>query len=452
MLAKCYQGREREETRAPLSALSAWPRRWPWRGGRAGLERGWKTGLVGALRVLLSEGSSLTAREFVTCLGPAGFHVELVDPDPLCVARFSRWLRKAHRCPRSGDDPLGYLAVVKQVVAERQIDVVLPTHEQAWLFAAARDLLSGVPIAVADIAAFRRVQSKLEFARLTDELGLPQPRWRLVRSESDLAAPAFPYWLKTPYSTAGRGVQLVTDEHSRAAAARDLFDKDGAPVMAQEPAHGQYGQVQGLFDHGHLVAVHTSVQLGTGIGPSAAARLSVDHPLPRRHIAILGEALTWHGGLTLDYLHEQGSPQYIECNPRTVEPANAAASGVNIPELQTRLTMGEQLPSPPQTGVGGVQTHGTIALLLGAAAYGGGRQAVITEMIRAVARRSYYRASTEQLTPILRDPPSVAPLAFVLARALTSPRKATETASKAVARYSITPTTIDTVASAARQT
>jgi hypothetical protein len=33
-------------------------------------------------RVLLSEGSSLTAREVVTCLGPVGYHLEALDADP----------------------------------------------------------------------------------------------------------------------------------------------------------------------------------------------------------------------------------------------------------------------------------------------------------------------------------------------------------------------------------
>ena len=418
---------------------------------RAGLAGGCETGSVDATRVLLSEGSSLTAREVVTCLGPVGFHVEALDPDPLCLVRFSRWVRTVHRCPRSGADPLGYLEFLRRVVAERRIDVVLPTHEQAWLFAAAGELLSGVPVAVANIASFGRAQSKIEFARLLDGLGLPQPRWRLVADPSDLAALPFPYWLKTAYSTAGRGVRLVSDERSRSAAARDLLDDVGGPVMAQEPADGQYGQVQGLFDHGRLVAVHTSVQVGTGIGPSAAARLSVDHPAPRRDVAALGEALVWHGGLTLDYLHQQGAPQYIECNPRTVEPANAAASGVNIPELQARLSTGEELASPPRVGTAGVRTHGTIALLLGVAAYQGTRRAVLTEIARALAHRGCYRASTEQLTPVLRDPPSGAALAFVIARALASPRQATQVATKAISRYSITPETTDAVATATRQ-
>ena len=417
--------------------------------GRWGCE--WDTGGVGVIRVLLSEGSSLSAREVVTCLGPVGYHVEALDPDPLCIARLSRWVRKVHRCPASGSDPFGYLELVKRVVDERRIDVVLPTHEQAWLFAAARSLLSGVPLAVADIASFGRVQSKIEFARLLDEIGLPQPQWRLVADQSDLTELPFPYWLKTAFSTAGRGVRHVSDEQSRAAATNELLGETSGPLMAQEPAAGQYGQVQALFDRGRLVAAHTSVQVGTGIGPSAAARLSVDHPRPRRDVAMLGEALAWHGGLTLDYLHERGAPQYIECNPRTVEPANATASGVNIPDLQVRLTMGEQLSTPPRVGTAGVRTHGTIALLLGAAAYQGSRRAVVAELARAFTRRGCYHASTEQLTPVLRDPPSGAALAFVVARSLASPKQATRVASKAISRYSITPQTIETVATSMRQ-
>ncbi len=396
------------------------------------------------IRVLLSEGSSLTSREAVTCLGPLGYHLETLDPDPLPIARFSRWMRRVHRCPRPGADPLGYLEAVRRVVAERRIDVVLPTHEQAWLFAAASPPLSDLPVAVADAASFDRVQSKVEFAKLLDEIGLAQPRWRLVRGNSDLDGLSFPYWLKSAFSTAGRGVRLVTDERSRADAERKLLEQGSGPVMAQEPAAGQYGQVQALFDRGRLVAAHTSVQTGIGIGPSAAARQSVDHPRPRRDIATLGEALTWHGGLTLDYFHELGEASYIECNPRTVEPGNATASGVNIPDLQVRLTLGEMLESA-EPGRAGVRTHGTIALVLGAAAYGGSRRAVAAQLGRALAHRGCYHASAEQLTPVLRDPPSAAALVFVAAQALASPRQATAIAGKAVARYSLTQETIDTL-------
>ena len=35
--------------------------------------------------VLMSEGSSLSARESLTALGLAGYHVEVVDPNPLAL-------------------------------------------------------------------------------------------------------------------------------------------------------------------------------------------------------------------------------------------------------------------------------------------------------------------------------------------------------------------------------
>src|ERR1700733_3290123 len=141
-------------------------------------------------------GSSLTAREGVSCLGPAGYHIEVLDPDPLCLARWSRWVRKVHRCPRPGGEPLDWLELVKHLVVERRIDVVLPTHEQAGLFAPAAARRAGGAGAVSDIAAFGRVQSKVEFARLLDEFGLPQPPWRPVASEDDLVGLPFPYLLK----------------------------------------------------------------------------------------------------------------------------------------------------------------------------------------------------------------------------------------------------------------
>jgi hypothetical protein len=150
--------------------------------------------------------------------------------------------------------------------------------------------------------------------------------------------------------------------------------------------------------------------------------------------------------LTLDYLHEQGEASYIECNPRTVEPGNATASGLNIPDLQVRLTLGEQLTSLPRTGRAGVRTHGTIALVLGAAAYDGTRRAVAAQLAQALAHRGCHHGGAEQLTPVLRDPPSAAVLVYVPAQTLASPRQATAIARKVIDRYTITQETIHTLA------
>lgn len=390
-----------------------------------------------ALRVLLSEGSSLTARETLTCLGPLGYRIEVVDPDPMCVARFSRWTSRVHRCPCSGEDPQGYLRAVGAVVRDRGIDVVLPTHEQAWLFAAGAELGYRLPVAVARAEAFDRVQGKIAFAGLLDELTLPQPQWRLVHGEADLVGFPAPYWLKAPFGTAGRTVRAVTDDRSRAAASEALLAGGRGPLMAQRPAEGQYAQVQALFAHGRLLAVHTSALRGIGMGGSAAARVGVDHPVVRAHVAMLGEALDWHGGITLDYFHVGGAPSYIECNPRTVEPGNAAASGVNLPQLQIAVTRGETQTSAARTGGAGVRTHGLLALLLGRADAGGSRLDLLGELGAAIRGTGIYADSAEQLTPLRRDPPSLVALAAVLAQLLISPRRAAGIAKGAIRRYSV---------------
>ena len=146
------------------------------------------------LRILFSEGSSLTAREFLSVLGPAGHHIQIVNPNPLCICRFSRWTRRVHPTPAPGLDPMGYVEAVNALLSGGQFDVLLPTHEQAWLFAAGRSLLKpSAPVAVASEEAFSQVESKIKFARLLDDAGLPQPKWGLVNSDDELGSGKLPF-------------------------------------------------------------------------------------------------------------------------------------------------------------------------------------------------------------------------------------------------------------------
>jgi len=134
-------------------------------------------------KILLSEGSSLSSREAITALGLAGHRVELVSSNPMCLGRFSRFVSRVHRAPASGADPDGYLAAVIEIVKTDHIDALLPVHEQAYLFAAARKRLPrGLGIALADFEAFEQVQSKAGFAILLTQLKVPQPTTDIVRS------------------------------------------------------------------------------------------------------------------------------------------------------------------------------------------------------------------------------------------------------------------------------
>jgi hypothetical protein len=398
------------------------------------------------MKVLFTEGSSLTAREFLSVLGPAGHWIEVLDPSPACICRFSRWNRRVHPCPPANTDPKGYLAAVNRVLEKGMFDVLLPTHEQAWLLAAAgAGLRTGAGVAISAPEAFARVQSKIAFARLLDEVGLPQPRWDRIDCVEALAGKQPPFYLKAPYSTAGSGVCLVKSAEAAVAAFRELVQASGGPpLMWQAVATGDYAQVQGLFDHGRLVACHTSMQTAVGIGPSAAGRVSVDHPPAREDIAKVGRYLAWHGGLTLDYLFRDGARRYIECNPRTVEPANAAASGVDLPGLQLALSRGAHPPAAPP-GRRGVRTHGLLAIILGTGAYVGTRRAVLRNIAEILLRRKAFNGSHEGLTPVARDFPSIVPLLAVAAQALMAPRSVVGLSRTSIGRYTVTRKAIEDI-------
>jgi hypothetical protein len=392
------------------------------------------------VRVLLTESASLTCRETLTVLGRRGVRADIVSCGALTIGQFSRWRARSILLPRVSDDPVGYVRGLGALAA--RYDAVLPTHEQAWLLAAARHLLPRqMPLAVATLEAFDRVQSKVRFAQLLDTLGIPQPRWWTP----DTPPPDAPeqFWVKAAFSTAGRGVRHARSTVQARALARELA-VNGMPVMCQESASGQYGQVQAVFDHGRMIGVHTCVvQDGVGVGGSSAARLSVDHPEARAAAQVIGHALGWHGGLTLDYFHTDGHPHFIECNPRTVEPGNAAAAGVDLPALMIALSRDAALPETPLVGRAGVRTHTSLALALGAAATTRSRRRTLA----ALTCDGGPWTSREVLTPISQDPISAVPLVVSVVRALLNPAAANSLAADAVDRYAVTPEIIERLGS-----
>ena len=308
----------------------------------------WRPGQT-PIRILLSEGSSLSARQTITALGQCGYLLDVCDPNPLCISRFSRFVRCYYRCPAVGTDPLGYLEFMLQHLTRERYDVLLPVHEQAFLFAKVRERIpAGVGVALADFDSFLEVQGKVAFAHLMERLSLPQPATHIVHSRADLESmDHFPCYLKTDYSTAGRGVWRVTDKVERDRATLTLEQQgqlDGRhAIVVQEEAAGALCQAQAIFARGHLLAIHCTQTRGVSVGGGHAARMGVDHPQVREHLMVLGRALMWHGPLAVDYFFDEatGLPTYIECNPRLVEPMNATLSGVNLADLTVRVALGE---------------------------------------------------------------------------------------------------------------
>jgi predicted ATP-grasp superfamily ATP-dependent carboligase len=390
--------------------------------------------LAKPLRVLVSEGSSTSAREAITILGLSGHTVEICDPSPHCLARFSRFVAKFHRCPGLRDDPAGFLAFVENLLAARHFDVLLPIHEQGFLFArAGARLADRVGLALPDFASYRAVHSKAGFSRLLDQLGLPQPATRILKSASELRAAAkFPCVVKTSVGTASRGIWFLRDAADLEAALRELCAQDlginGAfadEVLVQDFIAGAIEKAQAVFCRGGLVGFHAYRQIAAGAGGGEAIKQSVGRAKVRALLATIGERLAWHGALSVDYIlpKDDATPLLIDCNPRLVEPMSAYLAGVDLVGLLLQVSLGE-VPAAAGEGRAGVRTHLAMQALLGCASRGGTRRALVAECRRLFAGSEPYAGSTEELTPVRLDWISAVPLAMLAIALLVAPKRA----------------------------
>jgi predicted ATP-grasp superfamily ATP-dependent carboligase len=385
------------------------------------------------LRVLVAEGSSTSAREAITILGLSGHHVEICDPSPYCLARFSKFVRKFHRCPGLRADPAGFLAFVERLLATGHFDVLLPTHEQGFLFARVPERFEGrIGLALPGFESYRTAHSKAGFSRLLRQLGLPQPLTEIVTSAPALrAAISFPSVLKTSVGTASRGIWFVRSANDLERALHDLDAGDAfaGEVLVQQLIAGATEKAQSVFCRGQLIGFHAYRQVAVGIGGGEAIKQSVGRPVVRSHVERIGQALGWHGALSVDYIlrDDDAAPCLIDCNPRLVEPMNAFRAGSDLVGLLLRVSQGETPAALPESREG-VRTHLAMQALLGCGSRNGTRRDILKECRRLLGGNGPYAGSTEELTPVRFDWFSAVPLALTVVVLLASPKFAVKLA------------------------
>lgn len=397
------------------------------------------------VRVLMSEGSSLSARESLTALGRAGFHVEVLDPNPFCLARFSRYCRRLHPAPHFGLEPQAYLERVIELLRGQGFDVLFPAHEQAYLFARFLDRLSPLTrLALPGFAVFEQLQSKIGFARVLAELALPAPPTVCARDAAAVRAAArqLPVYVKLAFGTAMQGVFPVCtpEELTR------TLDRIGARleegVLVQGAVAGQLERMQGVFDRGRLAGFHANRQVEQGVGGGDLVKESVKWATVERHMAAIGHHLGWHGALSIDYIRDsEGMPRYIDANPRLAETGNALAAGINLPALLVQVSLGQHpqghdLEAPGRRSFMGIQG------LLRAARDGRTRRAVIRTLADLALRRGVFAHGTEELTPIAHDLRAVIPLLALALALLIRPALWQRFSQATVAAYAATPAVV----------
>ena len=378
----------------------------------------------------MTDGSGLSACQTANRLWSAGHVVEALAPDRLCLCRFTRHVHRIRRVPAYGSDPLRWLDAALEIYESGHFDVLFPTQEQVAVLASAPERLrdSGVATAVPPFSALTAVQDKFSaFATLT-RLGLPQPA-TAARPEG---WKQFPAYVKEPIGTASVGVRRVTSVEELNTATL------GRRALIQAAVDGPLAMCQSVFDHGRLVAFHANLRTGEGASGSASHKRSVHLPEVRTWLEILGADLDWHGALSADVIVTEAGPQFIDINPRLVEPENAWQAGVDLVGAMLEVASGAT-PSKQADGRSGVATHQLLLAVLGSAQQGRGRKGVARELLAAWRSAGPYADSVEELLLAKHDPMALVPLAMACVATLVRPPSWSWFSSGSVENYALTP-------------
>jgi hypothetical protein len=399
------------------------------------------------LSILMTEGSSISARQALYALGPH-HTIDILDPASLCQCRFSRFVRRWYRSPSYATDPCGYLAFLHERLKTGRYDVLFPSHEEVYLLSRVRDALARqVALALPEFNALTQLFSKLNFFALLNELQLPHPEAAIITDRAELDRWSdFPRFVKLDTGTAGQGVKLARDG-GELQAALQLFKERGAwqngtPLILQRPAEGHQTVARAVFNHGELVAVDMNEMRLCGVGGSAVARQSCYYPAVVDDLRRIGTHLNWHGPLFVDFFRDEatGAPSYIEANPRIGDTANATLNGINLCQTVLDVALGSghsPLPAPCST-LPPLRSHQGFLILISRALDGANRRALVGEMRRQFRGRGLYENSHEEMTRPKQDWLSTIPYAWIAGQLLASPKRAAKLVRGTVDNYALT--------------
>jgi glutathione synthase/RimK-type ligase-like ATP-grasp enzyme len=359
-------------------------------------------------------------------------------------------VRKVHRVPPFGLDPLGWFEAANAISRAHSIDVLFPTQEQVAVLSACHRAL-GVATVVPVFSSLRRVQDKISAFRTLQALGIPQPECVVVRNLADLEqVSTLPVFVKRPVSTASSGVRRAASRGELQSVATAL-GLGACELLVQAESLGRLAMVQAVADNGRLVAHHANFRVREGAGGGAAIKESVDLPSIAEHLEKLLGVLHWHGALSLDVIVTPNGPVVIDVNPRLVEPMNAHFAGVDL--VTAMLDLARHAHPPVQLpGRPGVRSRQLLLAILGAAQHHGSRVAILREVFDALRQRGEYAKAKEELTPTSGDPIAAVPIIAAAAFTLVRPRSWRLFHSGAVGPYALTPEGWERILSAAAST
>jgi hypothetical protein len=274
------------------------------------------------MRILITGARAPVALHLTRCLAYAGHSVVLADSLRFPLARASRFAQAFAPLPPAHTSPKAYAAAVTEVVERHGIELILPTCEEVFYLAAARDLFGySLPLLAPPFDRLAEVHNKYRFCQISQGFGADAAETRLLTSSDGARTFRSPAdWVFKPvWSRFGDRVRVQPETLD------DLCPTPDDPWIAQRYLPGEELCVYAVAHHGQVSALQAYRPLyraGRGIGAGVMVA-PVPEPVIDQFVTGFVRHMNWTGQISFDFRRDgSGKIHVLECNPRATSGAH----------------------------------------------------------------------------------------------------------------------------------
>ena len=274
------------------------------------------------MRVLVTSSRNTFALDAIRKLGTTGHTVVASDTFAGAVGSHSKYLA-AHEVtasPRFDTD--AFINDVNDIVERHEIDLILPTFEEAFYLAARQsDLAPGVRLYAGTFDKLARLHDKASFQRLVAEAGVPVPETIVATDDASLAEAIsrYPrYFARAAFSRGGVGLLTNTGPLAGKVDVADCHPTPDQPWLVQPFVDGPMVCSYSTIVDGKVTSHCTYRAPEQWAHSTGITFLAVDSTQTLEYAQRIVDALDpgFTGQLSFDFVDNDGQLYAIECNPR----------------------------------------------------------------------------------------------------------------------------------------
>jgi hypothetical protein len=267
--------------------------------------------------VLITGARAPVALHWARLLYGAGHRVILADSPRFPMSRPTRCKSGYLRLPAPRGNIVAYARAVEAAVRDSGCDLIVPTCEEIFFLAAARDLHgAAIPLHAPPFAVLAKVHDKHSFSQIACGFGADPPKTTLLLDREDvrrLTGSSGDLVFKPVWSRFAERVLILPAREELQALRPTATD----PWIAQEYLPGEELCCWALARQGVVVALQAYCPLYRAGRGASLAFAPVENDTIRSFIAGFAKQLGWTGQLSFDFRHDAaGRLSAIECNPR----------------------------------------------------------------------------------------------------------------------------------------